>query len=40
MHNEDDPLPEESTLQFLGGNGFGTKIIWDEVGTNVDPLSP
>ncbi len=26
--------------QFLGGNGFGTKILWDEVGRDVDPLSP
>jgi len=33
-------LPEELALQFLGGNGFGTKILWDEVGRDVDPLSP
>jgi len=26
--------------QFLGGNGFGTKVLWDEVGRDVDPLSP
>lgn len=25
---------------WLGGNGFGTKILWDEVGRDVDPLSP
>jgi len=34
------PLPEELASQFLGGNGFGTKILWDEVGRDVDPLSP
>lgn len=33
-------LPEDLVSQFLGGNGFGTKILWDEVGANVDPLSP
>ncbi|WP_455363652.1 aldehyde ferredoxin oxidoreductase N-terminal domain-containing protein, partial [[Eubacterium] cellulosolvens] len=33
-------LPEDLALQFLGGNGFGTKILWDEVGRDVDPLSP
>ena len=33
-------LPEELASQFLGGNGFGTKILWDEVGSDVDPLSP
>ena len=26
--------------RFLGGNGFGTKILWDEVGPDVDPLGP
>ena len=25
---------------WLGGNGFGAKILWDEVGRDVDPLSP
>jgi len=34
------PLPEDLASQFLGGNGFGTKILWDEVGRDVDPLSP
>jgi len=34
------PLPEELVSQFLGGNGFGTKILWDEVGRDVNPLSP
>jgi len=34
------PLPEDLVLEFFGGNGFGTKILWDEVGRDVDPLSP
>lgn len=33
-------LPEDLASQFLGGNGFGTKILWDEVGRDIDPLSP
>jgi len=33
-------LPEDLPSQFLGGNGFGTKVLWDEVGLDVDPLSP
>jgi aldehyde:ferredoxin oxidoreductase len=26
--------------RFLGGNGLGTQMLWDEVGPNVDPLGP
>jgi aldehyde:ferredoxin oxidoreductase len=33
-------LDKDLTRNFLGGNGFGTKILWDEVGSDVDPLSP
>lgn len=25
---------------YLGGNGFGTKILWDEVPARIDPFSP
>ena len=25
---------------FLGGRGLGARILWDEVGPEVDPLSP
>ena len=25
---------------YLGGNGFGTRLLWQEVGPEVDPLSP
>jgi len=36
----DVPLPEELARDFLGGNGFGTKMLWDEVGADIDPFSP
>lgn len=36
----DVPLPEEMAIGYLGGNGFGTKVLWDEVGPDVDPLAP
>lgn len=36
----DVPLPEEMAIDYLGGNGFGTKVLWDEVGPDVDPLAP
>jgi aldehyde:ferredoxin oxidoreductase len=25
---------------YLGGNGFGTRLLWENVGPKVDPLSP
>ena len=26
--------------QYLGGNGLGTRLLWEQVGPEVDPLSP
>lgn len=34
------PLQEEWQRDYLGGVGMAAKIIWDEVGKDVDPLSP
>ena len=34
------PLPIEWVENYLGGNGIGTKILWDEVPPSVNPLSP
>ena len=31
-------LPVEWAEDYLGGNGIGTKILWDEVPSTVDPL--
>ncbi|MGC8788225.1 MAG: aldehyde ferredoxin oxidoreductase N-terminal domain-containing protein, partial [Anaerolineae bacterium] len=25
---------------YLGGNGFGTRLLWENVGPEVDALSP
>ena len=33
-------LQRDMAYNFLGGSGFGTKILWDEVGPNVEPFSP
>src|SRR5512139_3027535 len=34
------PLDEKLAHLFLGGRGLGARLLWDEVGPNVDPLSP
>jgi aldehyde:ferredoxin oxidoreductase len=33
-------FPKELAYCFLGGNGLGTKILWDEVSPQVEPFSP
>lgn len=34
------PLEEKTARLFVGGRGLGARILWDEVGPGVDPLSP
>ncbi|HEX9074745.1 MAG TPA: aldehyde ferredoxin oxidoreductase family protein [Anaerolineae bacterium] len=34
------PLDEEMARLYLGGRGLGARLLWDHVGTGVDPLSP
>jgi aldehyde:ferredoxin oxidoreductase len=34
------PLDERIARLFIGGRGLGTRMLWDEVGPEVDPLSP
>ena len=34
------PLDAKMAENFLGGSGFITKILWDEVGPQTDPLGP
>src|SRR5512139_486970 len=34
------PLDERLAHLFLGGRGLGARMLWDEVGPEVDPLSP
>ena len=36
---KDQEVAREFAYTFLGGNGFGTKILWDEVGPEVEPFS-
>ena len=33
-------LSDEFTRRYLGGSGFTTRILYDEVGPDVDPLDP
>jgi aldehyde:ferredoxin oxidoreductase len=37
-----EPRPLDAMLaeQYLGGNGFGTRLLWEWVGPEIDPLSP
>ena len=35
-----DHLDEEIVKKHIGGRGIATKIIWDEVGNDVEPLEP
>jgi len=34
------PIDPELAAVWLGGNGFGVKVLWEEVPPEVDPLSP
>ncbi|MEM2890582.1 MAG: aldehyde ferredoxin oxidoreductase family protein [Candidatus Hadarchaeum sp.] len=34
------PLPKELAMNFLGGAGINAKILYDEVGPEVDPFDP
>jgi len=35
-----EEVDESMARLFLGGNGFGAKILWDRLNPGVDPLSP
>jgi aldehyde:ferredoxin oxidoreductase len=34
------PLDEKIARLFIGGRGLGARILWDEVGPGIEPLSP
>lgn len=34
-----DPLDTKTSMDFIGGRGLGTKLFYDEVGPDVEPLS-
>ncbi|MHA1129995.1 MAG: aldehyde ferredoxin oxidoreductase family protein [Candidatus Helarchaeota archaeon] len=33
-------LSKEFALQYIGGRGFGARILWDRTHANINPLSP
>ncbi len=35
-----EPLSKELVRNYIGGSGFAAKILYDEVGPEIDPLSP
>ncbi len=35
-----EELPEQLRLEYLGGRGFNSKTLFDEVGPGIDPLGP
>ena len=35
----EEPIKEELLRRFIGGSGFGAKLLYDEVDANVEPLS-
>lgn len=35
-----EPLTEDFCGTYIGGYGFGAKVLWDELQTGTDPLSP
>jgi len=37
---EEQEVSPELARTWLGGNGLGVKILWDEVSESIDPLSP
>ena len=37
---EKEPLSRDFAMKYIGGSGFMARILYDEVGPEVDPLSP
>ncbi|HEY3316749.1 MAG TPA: aldehyde ferredoxin oxidoreductase family protein [Bacillota bacterium] len=37
---ETRPVEDKLAETYLGANGFGTRLLWERVGPEVDPLSP
>lgn len=38
--NKIEIIDKDTVSKFIGGRGLGAKIMWDEVGPDVEPLSP
>lgn len=37
---KDDTLRDELVENYLGGEGLGAKILWDELKPGIDPCPP
>jgi len=37
---ESEVLPRDWAEKYVGGSGFGARVLYDEVGPNIDPLDP
>jgi len=37
---EDISLDEEIAKKYIGGSGLAARILYDEIGANIDPLAP
>ncbi len=35
-----EELPQDFCSHYLGGIGIGAKVLWDQMGPNIDPLGP
>ncbi len=35
-----EPIPEDITRQYLGGSGYATKVLYDEMKPGIDPMGP
>ena len=34
------PLERDFALKYVGGRGFSSRILWDELSPGIDPFSP
>jgi aldehyde:ferredoxin oxidoreductase len=35
-----EPVSDEFALQYIGGRGWGARLVWDHLTDDIDPLSP
>ncbi len=35
-----EPIPKEWLRPYLGGSGFGARLLWNELKPGIDPLGP
>ncbi|HEY48556.1 MAG TPA: aldehyde ferredoxin oxidoreductase family protein [Dehalococcoidia bacterium] len=37
---EEEDIPQKTALNYVGGRGFGTRYVYDEIAPKTDPLGP